>query len=621
MERVRAAIRNLPLFWQLLVPFLALMVIFGAFGVFVIARDLASRADNTLEQDLGRRSVDAHALLRDRELFLLESANLAANLEGMAAAVKAGNAQTAARLLQSVMALKPDLRLVAVTDQSGTGLVEFTRTAESTDSSFGKGTNWSSTEFIGSRLNDPDGKKGSGFVDHGGETLLAIAAPICSTPTGCSSVGIAIVGITTTQLVDAASSPGEGETERSNPGVALFDDSERLLASSGVVSTAALANAGDVPVVERVGSAEIMTMHSGYEVQGQRLGTLAVSIPTAPVASTVRGAAIRLAVVVLLAMIGVVVVGAALSRKILRKVSSLLETNRAIGRGDLSARAQVDSEDELGELARGVNQMAEQLEASYQTLELRVAERTEEVQRLLKERTEFFASLSHELRTPLAVILGEVKLMHTRQLDNPNWVRDTAHKLGYTAEQLLGLVNEVLDLARAETGRLEIHPAPLHLPELIEELRPTMDGLARAGDLDLQVRVPARLPKVPADRARLRDVILNLVDNAVKYTPEGGKVELTAAARNGKVEISVSDTGVGIPAEAKPFLFEPFYRVPGVAPQRGRPSSGLGLAMARRLIEAHGGTISVESEPGAGSKFTVRLLRAAKGRPEGTANS
>jgi signal transduction histidine kinase len=188
----------------------------------------------------------------------------------------------------------------------------------------------------------------------------------------------------------------------------------------------------------------------------------------------------------------------------------------------------------------------------------------------------------------------------------------TAGRIGYSAEQLLSLVNDVLQLARTENGLLDLALNDVFIGELIDEMRPTLDGLSHRAGVELSVEVPKQLPATYADRSRIREVILNLVDNAVKYTPEGGAVRLAASARNGKVEVSVTDTGAGIAADAIPLLFEPFYVVPGAAPYRGAPSTGLGLSLAKRLVEAHGGTINVKSSPGRGSTFRFDLPRAPR---------
>jgi signal transduction histidine kinase len=269
--------------------------------------------------------------------------------------------------------------------------------------------------------------------------------------------------------------------------------------------------------------------------------------------------------------------------------------------------------DELGELARGVNLMADQLQANIETLESRVDQRTQEVRRLLRERTEFFAGLSHELRTPLAIILNQ-----SLMLRDPTFrkTRTALEGLGLTigdsAEQLLSLVNEILELARSELGGIELELEDVHLGDVLRQFGGTVEGLASSAGLELRIDPPKRLPHVRADKERLRQILLNLVDNAVKYTPAGGTIELDASAHNGGVTLAVRDSGVGIPSDVGEKIFDPFFRVPGTKAQRGQASSGLGLALTKRLVEAHGGEIWFTSEPDVGTTFNVTLPAAAR---------
>jgi hypothetical protein len=259
--------------------------------------------------------------------------------------------------------------------------------------------------------------------------------------------------------------------------------------------------------------------------------------------------------------------------------------------------------------------MAEQLQASVETLEMRVDQRTEEIQRLMRERSEFFASMSHEFRTPLAAILAYAKMLRDPAYRKTGaWASDAGKTLQDSAEQLLGLVNDILNLAKAEAGHVDTTLEEVRLSEFVKSMRRTIEGLARGGGLRLRIEVPSDLPPVSADPTRLREIILNLVDNAVKYTPPGGRVALAAAARNGLVAVSVADSGVGIPADARDRIFEPFFRVEGTTAQQGQPSTGLGLALAKRLVEAQGGEIAFTSEPGAGTTFTFTLTPAARPR-------
>ncbi len=613
--------RSLPLFWKLLIPFLALIVFVGAFGAFLIVRDLSSRARANVHQDLLQASLSARATLKDRELYLLESANFAANLDGMAKRVRTNDSAGVTQLLESVLALKSDLNLLVVTDRKGVGLIEFSRDGSGDAVQRGAATRWAGTPFIARALEGSDATKKVGFLKLGGKTLLAIATPICADPSDCRTAGVAIVGIRSDLL--AAEAVGESDP-RTEPIVTIYDARGRRIAGSATApSTTSIDVEGDELVrrTEEKGSREFFTLYASLELQGRQRGIVAVSLSPEAELAAVRGAGLRLAAFLLIAMAGIVGIGALLSRFILAQLRPLLATNRALGKGDLSARAPVVSGDELGELARGVNEMAEQLQASYETLEMRVDERTEEVQRLLKERTEFFASLSHELRTPLAIILGQAKMMRDSSFPKRNgWAKQSGHTIEDSAQQLLSLVNDILDLARAEAGSIDVNPEDVNLAEVVDDMRQTVVGLVRGKGLEVTFDVTPDLPKIRADQIRLRQIILNLIDNAVKYTPVDGKVDLKAVAKSDVVEVSVSDTGVGIPPEAGDLIFEPFFRVKGTRSQRGEASTGLGLALTRRLVEAQGGSIAYESERGVGTtvRFTVPIASDHAQDPRGS---
>ncbi len=602
--------RSLPLAWKLMIPFALLILVVGSLGGFLIVRDLSSRAQTTLYASLLGRSLDARSFIRDRELYILESANLSANLEGMRQAVADGRADAVTELLRSVRALKTDLDLLVVTDDRGIGLAESVRST-GTKRSAARGTSWRAKSIVATVLRD--GQKSAGLMRLGKRTLVTLAAPICAAATPCTPTGSVIVGLDAKGIaasaVEASGSPSQGDR-----GLAIHDLNGDPLASAGIAAippgAADLSSDRLIHRLARVGQQQVATLYAPLELQGSRAGTLAMTIPTAPAFSSVRGAAVRLAVILLVAMAGIVAIGSLLARYILRQLRPLVSTNRALGFGDLSARAPVLADDELGELARGVNLMAEALEASVSDLELRVSERTEEVQRLLRERTEFFASISHEFRTPLAVLLRHAEMLgDPTYTKSTRWNNEASKMVKGSGLQLLAMVNDILELAKIESGRIDIDLEPLRLADVVDEMRSTIKGLAKGSSLKVGIDVPRDLPVINGDRLRMRQVILNLVDNAVKYTPEGGRIDVDAAAVNGHVEVTVTDTGVGIPADVGDRIFDPFYRVEGTTTQRGQASSGLGLALARRLVEAQGGRLWFTSAPGEGSMFRFSLPR------------
>lgn len=598
--------RNLPLFWKLLVPFLALIIAVGALGTFLIVRDLSSRANTALDAELQRRALEVRSSLRDRELYLVESANFASNVQGMASAIQSSDPAAVSRLLGSVVALKPELDVVAATNAQGRSLAEFARATPTGGHGARTGTDWFAQELVRKTLRTGGSEKSSGFVKLGDRWLMVVVAPICADTANCRPVGVSISAIGLDVVTQAlASAPA------TKGGVALYNTTGILLASAGTTGPAsALPGLGDSRVAVRTsgsGDNRLATLAAPLDVGGRSVGMIAVSLPTRPAFSSVRGAGVGLALVILAAMSGIVGIGAVLSRYILRQVKPLVKTSRALGRGDLFARAEVVGEDELGELARGVNDMADQLQASVETLEVRVSQRTEEIRRLLGERNEFFAAASHQLRTPIGVIMRQADLMDDPAFRRSKMFAQTSTWIRTSAQQLELLVNNVLELARAEAGAMDLDLAPISIRDVIEEIRPTIAGLAAGGGLTATIRAPADLPLINADRSRLREVLINLADNAVKYTPAGGMVTVSAQACNGGVSVSVADTGVGIPREAAGRIFEPFYRVKGNRPQRGEASSGLGLALVKRMVEAHGGEVEFQSEPGVGTTFTFTI--------------
>jgi len=607
MPALRA--RDLPLFWKLLLPFLALIVIFGSVGAFLIVRDLSERAQDALDQDLARRSFEARSLAHDRELYLVESANFATNIQGMPSAVLARDRHLTETLLGSVLALKGDVNLLVATDAQGEGLVELRRADPTAKPEGGAGGQWAGNPFIAEALRDTTGERRAGFVRDGDATLLAIAAPICPATAGCAAgvAGVAVVGVSVDRVV--ADADGASRLGGRKGSTALYDADGLLLAGSGPVTPNAPKLRDDGRLVRlrsHVEGTDVAALYVPFAVQGRRVGTLSVGVSTEAAFDSVRGTGERLGVIVLVVMLGVIAVGYLLSRSILAQLRPLVATNRALGHGDLTARAPVVSNDELGELASGVNQMAEQLEALYGSLELRVAQRTDEIQRLLQDRTEFFAAVSHDLRTPLAVIRSQAMMMRSGKFGDHSPI-EVAETIIASSNQLLTLINELLELSKAEAGRLDLDLEPVRLKDVVKDLRRTIDGLGQAGDLKVTISIPKDLPPVLADARRLREILLNLVDNAVKYTPPGGKVAVAAALADGMVAVFVHDNGLGIPADASDKVFEPFYRVKGNQPQRGQASTGLGLALTKRFVEAQGGEISFESTAGAGSTFVFTL--------------
>lgn len=236
-------------------------------------------------------------------------------------------------------------------------------------------------------------------------------------------------------------------------------------------------------------------------------------------------------------------------------------------------------------------------------------QRNREVERANRLKSEFLASMSHELRTPLHTIIGFSDLLAKGDL-NPRQKRQT-ERIQQGARHLLMLIGDILDLSKIEAGRLELRPETFVAHMALTEVLATIVPLGDAKQIRIVDEVAPDLV-LRADRVRFKQILYNLLSNAVKFTPKGGGVSVASAAEGDQAEISVTDTGVGIPKEEQKAIFDEFHQV-GVTTKGVREGTGLGLAITRRLVKLHGGTIGVESEPGQGSRFTFRLpLRPAE---------
>lgn len=213
-----------------------------------------------------------------------------------------------------------------------------------------------------------------------------------------------------------------------------------------------------------------------------------------------------------------------------------------------------------------------------------------------------FASIVHEIRSPIAIIMGFAELLEDGAAGSMNDGQQRyVSKIREGAHDIERLVNDVLDLVKLERGEFLLDPEPVAVREMAESVAEAFEAIAHKRLIELRVDVPV-LPAVEADPMRLKQILYNLVSNALKFTPEGGQVVIRAARQQERVAFSISDTGVGIPQEALPNLFKSFYQV---KPACG--GSGLGLMIAKRLVEAHGGSIDVASQLRVGTTFTFTL--------------
>jgi signal transduction histidine kinase len=279
-----------------------------------------------------------------------------------------------------------------------------------------------------------------------------------------------------------------------------------------------------------------------------------------------------------------------LARGMTQPLRDMASAARRMEVGDYTGRIGTRSRDEVGQLATAFNRMSEELE------------------NLEQSRRDLVANVSHELKTPITAIRAHLEnLLDGVERPDP----ETLQVMLSQTERLGRLVEQLLDLSRLESGEVPLHRSDVPLGPLVARVVSEIE-VARVGkEVKIDHEIPDDLPPVDADPERVHQVLFNLVDNAVRFTPDGGEITIAAHRHDGVVEVSVADNGAGIPREHLPRLFERFYRAdPSRARGDGGTGTGIGLAIARSVVEAHGGHIRADSEPGIGSVFTFDLPAA-----------
>jgi two-component system sensor histidine kinase BaeS len=324
-------------------------------------------------------------------------------------------------------------------------------------------------------------------------------------------------------------------------------------------------------------------------VNNERVGTVLVVGSPPPLGLLEASYLNRTNVGLLYAAIGACAValllGIVLARALTQPIRALTTAIRAMAAGELKQTVEVRSKDELGELAAAFNQMSAELD------------------RLLRARRQMTADIAHDLRNPLTVIGGYIESIHDGVL-KPTPERLDA--IQAEVQHLERLVEDLQTLSQADAGELILNREAVSMPALLEVAAQSYRPLADKQGIQLRIETEDGLPEVQADPDRLGRVLGNLISNSLRYTPSGGKITLIATMQGAKqVNLCVSDNGKGIQPDALPYIFDRLYRAD---PARSHnEESGLGLAIARSIVEAHGGTISAESVPGKGTTMTILL--------------
>jgi signal transduction histidine kinase len=317
-----------------------------------------------------------------------------------------------------------------------------------------------------------------------------------------------------------------------------------------------------------------------------------------------RDTAILVAAGLIAGLTGALLLFSGLIASLRRPLEDLVEASERLASGDLGTRVEIGGLSETATLGKAFNEMASQLE-------LDAAER----ERLDRLKDEFVLTASHELRSPLTSVQGFAELlmlerekMSPKQVETVEIILDNCRHLGR-------LLNDLLDIARADAGRLALEREPTEVAPLIDEVVRTMRAQTDAANQTLAERIEPGLPLIDVEPGRIRQILVNLITNAHEYSPERASVEVSARRSGNDVEITVSDNGPGIPDTQLAHIFERFVRGDAGLTQRVG-GTGLGLAISKSLVELHGGSIAAESTPGQGSTFRVRLP-IATGAPAG----
>ncbi|MBI5536100.1 MAG: HAMP domain-containing protein [Deltaproteobacteria bacterium] len=347
----------------------------------------------------------------------------------------------------------------------------------------------------------------------------------------------------------------------------------------------------------------IMTAFVGADVIGLSRN-LQEHEPSADMSTSLREALwehgwLALITIFVVALVGHFVIGRAL-----HPVQEMVSLARTITAEDLSRRIQIRSRNEIGELGETLNGMIARLERSFQHMD------------------HFATIVAHELNTPLATLKGELELMKRRDRSSEEY-RAMIPRLQSQVDRLSGLVDNLLLLSRMESQRSAFELGPVQLDQIVLETYEEYEGLAREAGVSLTVDVPERAT-VTGERALAKQLVSNLVANGIRYTDQGGSVAVTLIAADAGLELRVADTGRGIPADALPHVFEPFYRADALR-EAATSGVGLGLAIVRRVGDLHGCTLRVESTVGKGTTVCVGWPPASADRqgpsPDATASS
>jgi signal transduction histidine kinase len=308
--------------------------------------------------------------------------------------------------------------------------------------------------------------------------------------------------------------------------------------------------------------------------------------------------------VALAAVLFALLLGYSISLSLIGPVRKMNQRFREIAQGNFAGSVDIENRDEMGDLAKSLNDMSRELGRLYR-----------EIQAASRHKSEFLANMSHELRTPLNAIIGFSEMLGEQVFGELNekqaeYVRDI-HESG---EHLLSLINDILDLSKIEAGRMELDLKKFDVRVALENAVTLVKERSLRHGIKLEVDIDPRLDRIVADERKFKQIMLNLLSNAIKFTPEGGTIGVAAANSAENLEVQVSDTGIGIAPEDQGHIFEEFRQVTEDINQ-AHEGTGLGLTLTKKFVEMHGGSIEVQSQVNQGSRFTFSIPMKTQTKP------
>ena len=351
---------------------------------------------------------------------------------------------------------------------------------------------------------------------------------------------------------------------------------------------------------------------TAYEVIPTTGWAVFVEQPSDEAFATVNASLLRAAALLALALAVAVAASLVLARRMIVPIDAVRAGAARIGAGGFDQRIEIRTGDELEDLAEEFNQMSSRLQESYANLEEKVVERTRELadardqlEVASRHKSEFLANMSHELRTPLNAIIGFSDVLLQKIFGSLNEKQeDYLQDIRSSGEHQLSLINDILDLSKVEAGRLELERSIFSISETVAGAIALVRERATQHAIALSEDVEPGIGSIDADQRKVKQVLVNLLSNAVKFTPDGGSVRASARREDGQVLFAVEDTGPGVAPQDLARIFQEFEQT---STARGKEGTGLGLALAKRLVELHGGHIWVDSVVGRGSTFSFSL--------------